>query len=121
MTPRTDPDTLAGRLRLLADRLDADGTFGGKVVADDVRAAADLLSGDIRYEYGHKFDPIPQLGTADEAVFMWTDTIRDTWPQNERGPWGLTKINSHPVKVMKRTIVTGPWVDQPEPDGGTPA
>ena len=39
----TAPDILAGRLRLLADRLYADGTFGGKIVAEELLEAADLL------------------------------------------------------------------------------
>ena len=36
---------LAGRLRLTADRIDADGTFGGRIVAEELREAADLLEG----------------------------------------------------------------------------
>jgi len=40
----SEPNILAGRLRLLAERLDADGTFGGRVVAEEVREAADLLA-----------------------------------------------------------------------------
>ena len=39
----TRHQTIAARLRLLADRLTADGTFGGDMVAAELREAADLL------------------------------------------------------------------------------
>lgn len=72
------------------------------------------MSGHVIVEYGYKYDPVPQPGTSDDHVMMWTDTAWDSWPENERGPWARTKINGHPVKVVKRTITYGPWEPAPE-------
>lgn len=47
---------LAGRLRLLADRLDADGSFGGMIVARDCREAADYLDSDADGGYNEGLD-----------------------------------------------------------------
>jgi hypothetical protein len=46
----TDKHILAGRLRQLAERLEADGTFGGTMVARDCREAAYHLDGEDRIE-----------------------------------------------------------------------
>jgi hypothetical protein len=39
----TEPHVLAGRLRQIADRLEADDTFGGALAARDLREAADVI------------------------------------------------------------------------------
>ena len=77
-----------------------------------------MLNGsDARTEYALVFDPAHEV----DLPMMWTGTVWDRWPENDpdaggKGPWGIPRINKHPVKVVKRIVITTRWVDAPNPE-----
>jgi hypothetical protein len=68
-------------------------------------------------EYALVFDPADE----NDRPMMWTGSGWDSWPANDpeqggRGPWGIPAVNSHPVRVVKRTVTYSDWGPCPDPE-----
>jgi hypothetical protein len=63
-------------------------------------------------------DPHPNDGP---IALSWDISIMNRWPNNDptaggEGPWGVTRLNRKPVKVVKRTVTYSDWEDCPNPE-----
>lgn len=62
-------------------------------------------------QYGHRFDCANEPGHEDHALYDDANRVC-SWDRKEMGdPHRITRINNHPVVVVKRTITYGPWTD----------